>query len=171
MHNRAISSEGYKIANFNLCVHKQQKIHTHTHSRLGRYNWIKMMKKRGGGAMSRCRYRKQQQQQQRKQLSGHCKWRSVFFSSEDRKSFFYQLIWTPVDIYQQIVLNRDANRFVYANTHGLFPFSNENIKYKSVFIAADEFDLAAANIYCHHPPAEVRSKYTRIIVQNLIIII
>jgi len=118
-----------------------------------------MMKKRGGGAMWRNRYRKQQQQQQQKQLSGHFKWRSVQFSSEDKKSSFYQSIWTPVDIYQQIVWNRDANRFVYAKTHNWFPFSHGNIKYKSVFVAADEFDLAAANIsWHHHRPAEVRLK-------------
>eukprot|EP01036_Dinobryon_divergens_P032017 gene32017-41522_t len=61
---------------------------------------------------------------------------------------------TLVDIYQQIVLNRDANRFFFANTHGCFPFSSGNINYESVFIAADEFDLAAANISCHHRPAE-----------------
>ena len=125
------------------------------------------MKKRGGGAMWRNRYRKQQQHQQQ---PVHCKWRSVLFSSEDRKSLFYHLIWTPVDIYQQIVWNRDANRFVCANTHGLFPFSYGNINYQSVFIAADEFDLAAANISWYHRPAEVRLKYARIIVKNLIII-
>ena len=131
-----------------------------------------MMKKRGdGGDMRRNLYRKQQQQKQQ-QLSGHCKWRSVLFSSEDRKSFFYQRIWTPVDIYKAIMFDGQSRQYVFANTYGYFSFSYGNIKYQSVFIAADEFDLAAANISCHHRrPAEVRSKYTRIIFQNLIIFI
>eukprot|EP01036_Dinobryon_divergens_P032444 gene32443-42032_t len=121
-----------------------------------------MNKRGGGGAMWRNRYRKQKQQQQLKQLSGHFKWRSVLFSSLDRKISFYQSIWTPVDIYQQIVWNRDENRFVYANTHNCFPFSYGNINYQSVFVAADEYDLAAANIFCHHRPAEAAVIYQQL---------
>ena len=113
--------------------------------------------------MRRYRYgQRQQQQQQHQQHQQHhqqqpaevFKWRSVLFSSEDRKVLFYAWICTPVDIYQPIVFDQDANRFVFANTYGLYPIltSYTNIKYNSVFIAADNFDLAAANIPIWHPP-------------------
>jgi hypothetical protein len=120
-----------------------------------------------GEEMKRYSYRqrarqrpKQQLHQQQQQLPGSFKWRIVLFSSEDRKVLFYAWIFTPVDIYQPIVFDRDANRYVFVNTYGWYPIldSYTKIKYNSIFIAADNFDLAAANIPIPQAPVSSNIK-------------
>jgi len=105
-------------------------------------------------------YRRNRQRQQQQHQHHHhqepLKSRIVLFSSKDRKSFFYQWIWTPIYISTPIVFDGESNQFVYAKTNGLYPFSYGNINYESVFIRPDNFDLAEANISWHRS-AEVRS--------------
>lgn len=97
-----------------------------------------------------------QRQQQQHQQEHNMKTRTVVFLSEDRKTNMYQWISTPLYIGSHIVFDGNWNRFVYANTHGLYPFSYEDKNYQSVFISPDHIDLAAANISWQRP-AEVRS--------------
>lgn len=58
---------------------------------------------------------------------------------------------------KKIVLNPDTNQYVFADTNGQFPMLDiyDSISYNLVFIVADNFDLAAADIFLPPSPQKV----------------